>query len=191
MNIIFSNLRVLIAERNLTIKKINEETNLSRTTISNLIHNNANGIQYDTLKQLCEFLNCDVGDIIKFAKLEVDSFTLKEENLNIPPQHEEGIEWYKEKDFHLNVHLFTNDRNLMTAAMIKVQEGYRDIDKNKIIQGIFFEDKLQKSITRTFGNVILTDAFLEEIIKRIVLNLKDHGFHPHDSMITYSPIVYR
>lgn len=65
---IFCNLRVLMAERNVNIREVSEETGLSRTTISNLMNNQVGGIQYKTLIKLCEFLDCDVDDIIKFLK---------------------------------------------------------------------------------------------------------------------------
>lgn len=190
MGVVFSNLRVVMAERNLSIKDINEKTNLSRTTISNLVNNNANGVQYDTLKQLCEVLDCNVGDIIKYSIVDVYTVQLDEIPERVPTQDTEEIEWYKEKNFNLSVSLFGNDKNLMTAATVKIQEGYHDKEKQNIIQGIFFEDKLQKRITSFFGSTILTDAFMEEILKRIVLQFKDLGFHSYDSTITYGTIVY-
>lgn len=190
MNVVYSNLRVIMAERAVTIKDINQETSLSRTTISNLIHNNANGVQFDTLRQLCKFLNCEVGDIIKNSELIVEKFMLEKSDLGIPTQNHEKTEWYKEQDFKLEVHLNNNERNLMTAGMVKVQEGFHDKEKNNIILGVFFEDRLQKSISRNFGNSVITEGFLEEIMRKILDEIGEYGFEQDNAVVTYSPIMF-
>lgn len=190
MNVVYSNLRVIMAERAVTIKDINQETSLSRTTISNLIHNNANGVQFDTLRQLCKFLNCEVGDIIKNSELIVEKFMLEKSDLGIPTQNHEKTEWYKEQDFKLEVHLNNNERNLMTAGMVKVQEGFHDKEKNNIILGVFFEDRLQKSISRNFGNSVITEGFLEEIMRKILDEIGKYGFEQDNAVVTYSPIMF-
>lgn len=66
MSLIHCNLRVLMAERGLNIQKVKDKTSLSRTTISNLYNNYGAGIQFDTLKQLCELLKCQPGDLITY-----------------------------------------------------------------------------------------------------------------------------
>lgn len=72
MGFIHCNLRVLMAERGLNIQQVKDKTTLSRTTISNLYNNNVKGIQFDTLKQLCELLKCKTGDLIIYVDIEVD-----------------------------------------------------------------------------------------------------------------------
>ncbi|WP_449623197.1 helix-turn-helix domain-containing protein, partial [Robertmurraya sp. Marseille-Q9965] len=49
MGIIHCNLRVLMAEKNLNIQKVKDNTSFSRTTISNLYNNYGSGVHYDTL----------------------------------------------------------------------------------------------------------------------------------------------
>lgn len=58
------NLRVLMAIHNINITDIHEATGLSRTTISNLKHGYATGISFYTLSKLCNFFNCDVGELL-------------------------------------------------------------------------------------------------------------------------------
>lgn len=72
MGIVRSNLRVLMAERNLNIQKVKDNTTLSRTTISNLVNNYGAGIQFDTISQLCKLLNCRPGDLITYYDVEVE-----------------------------------------------------------------------------------------------------------------------
>lgn len=58
------NLRVLMAIHKVNMKDIHEATGISRTTISNLYNENSKGIQFDTLDKLCNFFNCDVGELL-------------------------------------------------------------------------------------------------------------------------------
>lgn len=90
MSLIHCNLRVLMAEKNLNIQKVKDNTTLSRTTISNLYNNYGTGIQFDTLKQLCQLLECQPGDLFSFYDISTefkeisfkDEFTLEETYLN-------------------------------------------------------------------------------------------------------------
>ena len=59
-----NNLRILTAINNVNIKDIHEATGISRTTISNLKHGYATGISFYTLSKLCDFFNCDVGELL-------------------------------------------------------------------------------------------------------------------------------
>lgn len=68
MSKIECNLRVLMAERKLNIQNLKDLTTLSRTTISNLFNNNAVGVRYETLVQLCDALNCTPGDLFSYKK---------------------------------------------------------------------------------------------------------------------------
>lgn len=71
MGFIRSNLRVLMAERGFNIQNVKDKTTLSRTTISNLYNNYGSGVQYDTLRQLCELLKCQPGDLLTFVDVSV------------------------------------------------------------------------------------------------------------------------
>lgn len=70
MGFIHCNLRVLMAERGFNIQKVKDKTSLSRTTISNLYNNNGAGIQFDTMKELCELLRCNPGDLFSYIEIE-------------------------------------------------------------------------------------------------------------------------
>ncbi|MFZ3580323.1 helix-turn-helix domain-containing protein [Virgibacillus sp. DJP39] len=71
MGFIKSNLKAIIASRNLNVKKVSEITPLSRTTVSNLANNNSDGIHYETLIQLCNLLKCQPGDIFTFYDVDL------------------------------------------------------------------------------------------------------------------------
>lgn len=69
MSLVRCNLRVLMAEQGLNIQNVKDQTRLSRTTISNLYNNSGTGIQFGTLKQLCELLKCQPGDLISYIEI--------------------------------------------------------------------------------------------------------------------------
>lgn len=82
---IVSNLAVLLSERGLTAKKVSQDTGISRPTLTSLTQNRGNGIQYDTLNTLCNYLNVTPNDIVSYVPYEfeleyewIDSISLTE-----------------------------------------------------------------------------------------------------------------
>lgn len=64
-----SNLAVIMAQKGYrTIKKVSEETGISRTTLTALYYNKCTGIQFDTLEKLCDALTCEVGELLYINK---------------------------------------------------------------------------------------------------------------------------
>jgi len=63
-----NNLLKLMRNAGLTEEKLSEETKISRNTIHLMKHNKSNGIDYKTLNTLCKYLNCGVGDILKYEE---------------------------------------------------------------------------------------------------------------------------
>lgn len=64
---IFSNLKVLLAQRNISISKMSVDTNISRTTLTALCTNKSTGIQFETLDAICSYLNVLPSDVILFS----------------------------------------------------------------------------------------------------------------------------
>lgn len=66
------NLTILLAERNLKITKVANDTGLSRTTLTYLSNNYSKGIQYDTLNTLCTYLGVTPGQLISHIPYDID-----------------------------------------------------------------------------------------------------------------------
>lgn len=79
MSLIHCNLRVLMAERGLNIQDVKDKTTLSRTTISNLYNNYGTGVQFGTLRELCELLKCQPGDLLSYIDVGVEFKVVTEE----------------------------------------------------------------------------------------------------------------
>ena len=69
---IANNLRVLLAERSLTITRISSDTGISRTTITSLVQGEAQGIQFVTVDALCRYLKISPGDFFVYAPYDVE-----------------------------------------------------------------------------------------------------------------------
>ena len=52
-------LSILLAERELTATEVSKETGISRTTLSSLVNNSGEGIQFKTLETICRFLDIE------------------------------------------------------------------------------------------------------------------------------------
>ena len=61
----FSNFSDLLNSRGLSLTKVAKDTGISRTTLTDLYYNRGNQ-SVKTLWKLCEYLSCDVGEILNF-----------------------------------------------------------------------------------------------------------------------------
>lgn len=64
--ITFEPLWATLKEKNISTYKLIHECNLSRGMLDNLKHDRS--ITLKTLNDLCELLDCDITDIIKYTK---------------------------------------------------------------------------------------------------------------------------
>ena len=66
------NLAVLLAERNLKITKVSNDTGISRTTLTSLANNYSQGIQFDTLDTLCSYLRVKPFQFFSFLPYNIN-----------------------------------------------------------------------------------------------------------------------
>ena len=63
----------VLKERGMTSKELCSLVNITEANLSVLISGKAKGVRFHTINRICYFLQCDVGDILKFdGNLEVD-----------------------------------------------------------------------------------------------------------------------
>lgn len=63
----------ILKERNMTAKELCKWVGITEANLSILRSGKAKGIRFGTVNKICYYLNCDVGDILKFdGKLEVE-----------------------------------------------------------------------------------------------------------------------
>lgn len=79
---IYCNLSVLLAERQIKISKISEDTGISRTTITALALNHWQGVRSDTMNTLCKYLEVSVGDIFHFLPFDIEFLNCDYDDVN-------------------------------------------------------------------------------------------------------------
>lgn len=57
----------LLFERRLKVADVARATSLSKTTLHKFYNGESSRIDFDTISQLCSFLNVGVGDLLEFA----------------------------------------------------------------------------------------------------------------------------
>lgn len=67
---IICNLPVLLAERRMRVADLVRSTDISKSTLHKLYNGDTTRIEFDTLSKLCEALDVEAGDILKFKSEE-------------------------------------------------------------------------------------------------------------------------
>ena len=66
MKISYRKLWVQLAEREMSKSDLRKELNISTGTLTKLNKNES--VSLDILMRICEFLNCDIGDVCEFVR---------------------------------------------------------------------------------------------------------------------------
>ena len=61
-------LKDYLKERGIKYQYLVERIHISQAQFSHLINNKTAGIQFDTLQEICDTLNCDISDILVLDK---------------------------------------------------------------------------------------------------------------------------
>jgi len=70
---IISHLDEILRQRNITSKQLCQQIGITEANLSILRSGKAKGIRFGTINKICYYLQCDVGDILKFdGNLEED-----------------------------------------------------------------------------------------------------------------------
>lgn len=56
----------LLKARNMTSKELCAKVGITEANLSILRSGKANGVRFRTINKICYYLNCDVGDILRF-----------------------------------------------------------------------------------------------------------------------------
>ena len=66
-----NNLKVILAENNVRISKLANDTGIARSTITALSENRSKGIQLDTMNTLCKYLQVTPSDLFVYAPIDI------------------------------------------------------------------------------------------------------------------------
>ncbi len=70
---ITTHLDEILRDRNMTAKELCQKVDITEANLSILRSGKAKGIRFGTINKICYYLQCDVGDLLKFdGNLEDD-----------------------------------------------------------------------------------------------------------------------
>ncbi|MFW6016939.1 MAG: helix-turn-helix domain-containing protein [bacterium] len=58
----------VMADRKVSLTELSEKINLSMTNLSLLKNGKVKGVRFNTLEAICQFLDCQPGDILEYGK---------------------------------------------------------------------------------------------------------------------------
>jgi putative transcriptional regulator len=61
-------LDIMLATRKAKSKELADYVGITEANVSLLKQGKVKGVRFDTLERICEFLDCQPGDILKFVK---------------------------------------------------------------------------------------------------------------------------
>lgn len=69
-----NNLSLLLAERGLKATKVSFDTGIARSTLSKIVNNASEKIDYSTINSLCNYLKITPCDFFEYSPIEVDFY---------------------------------------------------------------------------------------------------------------------
>jgi len=159
------NLSVLLAERNIKITKLSKDTGISRTTLTALSSNHSQGIQFDTLNTICNYLAVSPNDLLEYipfnVKIESDRIHSKQKSTDYYDGTIEILD--KNKSFVFPIYFHVS----MDSYQISIDVLF---DEEKITENADIQTNLLKSY---FAKLPVT--FLHDLESDIVNAIEDES----------------
>lgn len=61
-------LAVMLAERGISGKELAEHVGITEANLSLLRRGKVKGVRFDTLEKICDYLDCQPGDLLRFRR---------------------------------------------------------------------------------------------------------------------------
>ena len=129
-NMILSRLKILMAERDLKVSQVANDTGLSRTTLTALSNNTLKGIRLDTINTLCQYLDISMNEFFDYLPVDFEVIggsnsyphKVSEVTLSVVEKTYSRILGKDEKKFSLIGRLKKADNTSDSGASIQVIE---------------------------------------------------------------------
>ena len=94
---ILSNLSTILGKKKLKISKVITDTGVSRPTLTSLYYNTSKGINFYTLNVLCNYLEIQPSDLLKFYPIDISNISItytgyEYEYIDVDEEHDNSIE---------------------------------------------------------------------------------------------------
>lgn len=187
INMINCKLGVLMAQKQLKITRISNDTGISRTTLTALKQNESKGIQFDTLNILCQYLECNPGDFFEYLPFDVTPVVSLENEPVIKKSGDDTNTVHIDttiKDLEFDLLLYKNQTSEFSGTIKKVFELEIRLNNETTFYGndpneISFitllgqsdsKNSFEKQINdfKKFWTEELTPSFQQELKKKIM-----------------------
>lgn len=89
INVVLSNLRVILSERKLTAAKVSYDTGISRPTLTALTAGNGTGVQFSTINRLCNYLRVTPNDLFVYTPYDFNFTPTPKKYIDFPDRYNE------------------------------------------------------------------------------------------------------
>lgn len=139
-------LNILLAERNLTASKVFDDTHISKSTLSSLVNNSGDGIQFKTLDKLCNYLDISPNEFFDYAPYIYKFHTNRENDI----------------EFIIEVESANSLKTYWYYVSYNINEDYRE-EETRLEKYDFYVSVYCSS------NI---DPFLEDVYNKLSISLK-------------------
>lgn len=154
-------LNILLAERNLNIKDVYENTGLSRTTVSNMINGVSDGLQMKTLDILCNYLEVSPSEFFDYAPFIIKFHVTHDNDDEIIVEVKNGQSL---KTYWYNVLYKTKEEYIENDTRVEKYDLYvtvhSDSYEDPFLSEVFntLSITLKKDYKESFWSFIMTEA---------------------------------
>ena len=131
-----NNFNTLMAERQLKITRVSNDTGISRTTLTALSQEMSKGVQLDTLNTLCKYFNITPCEFFDYLPFDLEYNIEQDTEEELVPNSEDGIEYTTSCDYILFINMKGKNQNKTFEIKIDVEKTYNITDP---IEGNLYE----------------------------------------------------
>ena len=131
-----NNFNTLMAERQLKITRVSNDTGISRTTLTSLSQEMSKGVQLDTLNTLCKYFNITPCEFFDYLPFDLEYNIEQDTEEELVPNSEDGIEYRTRCDYILFINMKGKNQNKTFEIKIDVKKTYNLTDP---IEGNLYE----------------------------------------------------
>lgn len=131
-----NNFNTLMAERQLKITRVSNDTGISRTTLTSLSQEMSKGVQLDTLNTLCKYFNITPCEFFDYLPFDLEYNIEQDIEEELVPNSEDGIEYTTSCDYILFINMKGKNQNKTFEIKIDVEKTYNLTDP---IEGNLYE----------------------------------------------------
>lgn len=131
-----NNFNTLMAERQLKITRVSNDTGISRTTLTALSQEMSKGVQLDTLNTLCKYFNITPCEFFDYLPFDLEYNIEQDTEEELVPNSEDGIEYTTSCDYILFINMKGKNQNKTFEIKINVEKTYNLTDP---IEGNLYE----------------------------------------------------